>query len=99
MNPTTRLTCKILTASLLCTISCTPLSQAEPEDGFQSIFNGTLKDWEGDPVYWKAENETLIGEVRPETLLKQNSFIIWRGGELADFELKFRHPDPSPGFP
>ncbi|GAA5126912.1 hypothetical protein GCM10023212_30970 [Luteolibacter yonseiensis] len=61
------------------------------DDGFVSIFDGTLKDWEGDPVYWKAENGTLVGEVRPETLLKQNSFIIWRGGEVADFELKLEY--------
>ena len=61
------------------------------EDGFVSIFDGTLKDWDGDPVYWKAENGILIGEVRPETLLKQNSFIIWRGGETGDFELKLEY--------
>jgi hypothetical protein len=61
------------------------------EEGFVSIFDGTLKDWEGDPVYWKAENGTLVGEVKPETLLKQNSFIIWRGGEMADFELKLEY--------
>ncbi len=64
---------------------------AEPEDGFESIFDGTLKDWDGDPVYWKAAHGTLVGEVRPDTLLKQNSFIIWRGGELADFELKLEY--------
>lgn len=61
------------------------------EDGFVPIFDGTLKDWDGDPVYWKAENGTLVGEVRPETLLKQNSFIIWRGGETGDFELKLEY--------
>ena len=62
-----------------------------PDAGFVSIFDGTLKDWVGDPVYWKAENGTLVGEVRADTLLKQNSFIIWRGGELADFELKLAY--------
>jgi hypothetical protein len=61
---------------------------AEPDAGFEPIFDGTLKHWEGDPTYWRAENGVLIGEVKPETLLKKNSFIIWRGGELADFELK-----------
>jgi hypothetical protein len=60
-------------------------------DGFEPIFDGTLKDWEGDPEYWKAENGTLVGEVRQDNLLKQNSFIIWRGGELADFELKLEY--------
>ncbi len=64
---------------------------AEPEAGFESIFDGTLKQWEGDPTYWRAENGVLIGEVTPETLLKKNSFIIWRGGELADFELKLEY--------
>ena len=71
-----------------------PISAAEtpdPEAGFESIFDGTLKNWDGDPAYWKAENGTLVGEVRPDTLLKRNSFIIWRGGELADFELKLEY--------
>jgi hypothetical protein len=67
-----------------------PLSATEAA-GFESIFDGTLKGWDGDPVYWKAENGALIGEVRPDTLLKQNSFIIWRGGELEDFELKLEY--------
>lgn len=57
---------------------------AESDAGFLSIFDGTLKDWEGDPVYWKAENGILVGEVTPDTLLKRNSFIIWRGGELGE---------------
>ncbi len=63
----------------------------KPDAGFVAIFDGTLKGWDGDPVYWKVENGTLVGEVRPETLLKQNSFIVWRGGELADFELKLEY--------
>jgi hypothetical protein len=29
-----------------------------------------------------------VGEVTPTTLLKKNTFIIWQGGELGDFELK-----------
>lgn len=33
----------------------------------------------------------LIGEVTPETLLKKNSFIIWRDGVLADLELKLEY--------
>lgn len=67
------------------------------EEGFTPIFDGTLKDWDGDPVYWKAENGLLVGEVRPDTLLKRNSFIIWRGGEVADFELKLEYRVSSEG--
>lgn len=59
------------------------------EKGFKSIFDGkTLKGWDGDPKYWRVENGSLVGEITPETLLKTNSFIIWRGGEPGDFELK-----------
>lgn len=47
-----------------------------------------MTGWEGDPKYWRVENGALVGEVTPETLLKQNSFIIWRGGKTKDFELK-----------
>ena len=60
--------------------------------GFEQIFDGkTLSGWEGDPKYWRVENGCLVGEVSPETLLKQNTFIIWRGGTTRDFELKVEY--------
>ena len=59
------------------------------EKGFVSVFDGkTLNNWEGDPTYWRVENGNLVGEITPQTLLKTNSFIIWKGGEPANFELK-----------
>ena len=59
------------------------------EEGFVNIFDGkTLNNWEGDPTYWRVENGNLVGEITPQTLLKTNSFIIWKGGEPANFELK-----------
>jgi hypothetical protein len=64
-------------------------SKKDKKDGFVQIFDGkSLKGWDGDPVYWKAENGNLVGEITPTTLLKTNSFIIWKGGQPADFELK-----------
>lgn len=66
-------------------------AMASAEDGFESIFDGTLKQWEGDPVYWRVENGSIVGEVKPETLLQRNSFLIWRGGQVADFELKLEY--------
>lgn len=67
------------------------LLKAGAEEGFEAIFDGTLKNWEGDSTYWRAEDGVLIGEVKPDKLLKRNSFIIWRGGEVADFELKLEY--------
>jgi hypothetical protein len=68
------------------------------EAGFEPIFDGkTLSGWEGDPKYWRVENGCLVGEVTPETILKQNTFIIWRGGTTRDFELKVEYRISSRG--
>jgi hypothetical protein len=67
-------------------------ASADAEAGFKPIFDGTtLTHWQGDPKYWRVENGCLVGEVTPETVMKQNSFIIWRGGETHDFELKLEY--------
>jgi len=64
-----------------------PASGDEP--GFVSIFDGkTLAGWEGNPVYWRVENGALAGEITPATVIKSNTFIVWRGGRPRDFELK-----------
>ena len=77
----------LLLAGLL-TISLNTFCVAQKkQDGFVPIFDGkTLKGWDGDPTYWRVENGNLVGEITPTTLLKTNSFIIWRGGEPGDFE-------------
>lgn len=56
--------------------------------GFDPIFDGTMKNWDGDPALWRAENGSLVGETTAANAIKENSFVIWRGGEPADFELK-----------
>lgn len=65
-----------------------PLASAD-EPGFQTIFDGkTLAGWDGNPAYWRAENGSLVGEITPATVIKSNTFVIWRGGRPKDFELK-----------
>jgi len=66
-----------------------PIPLNDSNDGFVSIFNGTsLEGWEGDSRYWRVEDHEIVGEVTPANLLKQNNFLIWRGGTPANFELK-----------
>ncbi len=59
--------------------------------GFESIFDGTLKNWDGSPDYWRVENNIIVGETTKENPLKVNNFLIWRGGQPADFELKLEY--------
>jgi hypothetical protein len=67
-----------------------PLEGDEP--GFRSIFDGkTLSGWEGDPKYWRVDDGVMTGEITPETRIKSNTFIIWRGGEPEDFDLKVEY--------
>ncbi len=57
--------------------------------GFRQIFDGkSLTGWDGDPSLWRAEGGAIVGETTAAAPLKQNSFLIWRAGEPADFELK-----------
>jgi len=68
------------------------------EAGFRPIFDGkTLAGWEGDPKYWRVEDGALVGEITPETVIKSNTFIIWKGGAPADFELKADYRITSAG--
>lgn len=62
------------------------------EAGFQTIFDGkTLAGWEGDTTYWRVEEGALVGEITPATVIKSNTFIIWRGGRPRDFDLKLEY--------
>lgn len=52
------------------------------------IFDGeTLHGWDGDPAYWRVENGAIVGQTKAGAILKQNTFLIWRGGSPSNFEL------------
>jgi hypothetical protein len=69
-----------------------PTALEGDEPGFRTIFDGrTLDGWEGDQRYWRVENGSLVGEITPETVIKSNTFIIWRGGQPRDFDLKLEY--------
>jgi hypothetical protein len=76
---------------LLC-FSAISVNAQKKKKGFVSIFDGkTLKGWEGDPVYWRVENGSITGEITPDKLVKNNTFIIWTGGAPGDFELMLEY--------
>lgn len=67
-------------------------AQEPLESGFEAIFDGeTLEGWEGDPTYWSVKDGKLVGTVTPDTLLDRNTFIMWRGGEVEDFDLRLEY--------
>ena len=69
----------------------TSLIAADAEAGFESIFDGqTLKGWEGKPTFWSVQDGTITGRTTKEQPTKGNTFLIWRGGQPADFELRLK---------
>ncbi len=63
--------------------------ESESGDGFSSIFDGkSLDGWTGDPDYWRIENGVMIGTITTETIVRENSFIIYNIPIEGDFELK-----------
>ncbi|GAB3008345.1 DUF1080 domain-containing protein [Cyclobacterium sediminis] len=64
-------------------------AKTDSNDGFVKIFDGeSLNGWDGDATYWSVENGAIIGEITEGTKLERNHFLIYQGGQPADFEFK-----------
>ena len=75
-------------------------SPAEDNDGFESIFDGkTLEGWKGKESFWSVEDGAITGRTTSENPTKGNTFLIYQGDDLADFELhiKFRIENHNSG--
>src|SRR5580700_1793026 len=60
----------------------------EDHTGWISMFDGkSLNGWDGDKSYWRVEDGAIVAE---STCEKPTGtiYLIWQGGEPADFELK-----------
>ena len=79
-------------ASLLVLVAFTALKSrvAASEPGFQSIFDGhSLSGWSPrDPAYWSVDDGVIVGRITKERPCATNQYLVWKGGELSDFELK-----------
>ena len=65
-----------------------PTVPSEPK-GMVSLFNGRdLTGWDGDPRLWSVKDGTIRGETTAEKNTKENTFLIWKGGEIGDFDLR-----------
>jgi hypothetical protein len=66
------------------------IAQAAKEP--QSIFNEKdLSGWEGNPKIWSVEDGAIIGRTTADDPIKNNTFLIWKGGEVGDFRLSVEY--------
>src|SRR5262245_43627094 len=81
-----------LASLLLALLVSVGWSQDSKEEGFTSIFDGkTLEGWDGNPDFWSVQDGALTGTTTADKPTKGNTFIIWRKGDTADFELKCQY--------
>src|SRR5215471_21024432 len=65
-----------------------PTAPSEPA-GMKPMFDGkTLDGWDGDLRLWSVKDGVIHGEATKDASTKGNTFLIWKGGEPADFEMR-----------
>jgi hypothetical protein len=71
----------------------TTIDEAEKagESGFVSLYNGQdLTGWEGDEGLWTIEDGAIVGQIGEGHELPFNTFLIWRGGGMKNFEVRMK---------
>lgn len=64
-----------------------PTAPAEPDD-MKQLFTKDLEGWDGDTKLWSYKDGVVKGETTKENPARGNTFLLWKGGTLGDFELR-----------
>lgn len=81
-----------LPAALALGLVCTALasSVADPDDGFENIFDGkSLDGWRGKSPFWSVRDAAITGETTEKNPTEGNTFLIFKNN-VADFELRLK---------
>jgi hypothetical protein len=77
--------------ALSITLVCAAELFSQENDGFKSIFDGkSLAGWDGNEKFWSVKDGAITGQTTADNPTKGNTFLIWRGGEVKDFELRLK---------
>jgi hypothetical protein len=69
---------------------CTHAARAADAD-FKPIFNSRdLAGWDGDHRFWSVRDGVIRGETSLGNMTTTNTFLIYRGGLVKDFQLKLK---------
>jgi hypothetical protein len=76
-----------LRTSLLALLALASTAVAEDKN----LFNGKdLTGWKG-LDFWSVEDGCITGRTTKEKPTKGNTFLVWQGGEIGDFEFTFKY--------
>ncbi len=76
---------------ILLSLLFTGVSSAQDSD-FQPLFDGkTLEGWLAPNMsYWSVEDGAITAQCTEENPAAANQFLVWQGGEIANFQLKLQ---------
>jgi len=64
-------------------------TRATSDPQFKILFDGaSLDGWKGLDPFWSVVDGAIQGETTAENPTKANTFLIWQGGEVGDFEFR-----------
>ncbi len=88
MSRISQCVCAWLLAATTFVVTSTFAVADDKEGKWEDVFDGkSLENWDGNPDFWSVEDGAITGQTTKDKPTKGNTFIIWRGGEVADFEL------------
>lgn len=68
------------------------LSLSCAQAGEKQLFNGKdLSGWAGNTELWSVVDGAIVGKTTAEKPISGNTFLVWKDGEVADFELTFQY--------
>ncbi|MBX7211740.1 MAG: DUF1080 domain-containing protein [Verrucomicrobiaceae bacterium] len=74
--------------ALIAAVSLAGLLHAEEK----MLFNGKdLTGWKGQDEFWSVQDGAITGHTTTEHMVTENTFLIYQGGEVADFELTLKY--------
>ena len=66
------------------------VASVKDEAGFQPLFDGkSLNNWDGNPKFWSVRDGAIVGQTTKDNPTQGNTFLVYKGGDVADFELRF----------
>ena len=75
-------------AALFLALTANPFTARAQDNDYRPLFNGSdLAGWKGDATFWSVRDGAITGQTTAEHPTKGNTFLVWQGGDVKNFEL------------
>jgi len=68
-----------------------PLAAPPATRALELVDAAAFANWQGDPRFWGFANGSIVGRSTNEVPCDATTYLVWRGGEVEDFEVEFEY--------